>query len=461
MNRKLLTLLLIAFVTFSCKKKDNNQSKTTWISGQIVNPKLDYVIFLQGGTVLDTVPLDSENFFSFHSDDMKEGLYVIRHYETQVFYVNPGDSLLLHLNTMDFDESLNYSGRGAAKNNLLMDFFLANERENKEISKWYTFSPEEYTAKIDSLRDVKLQEFEEYIANNEVSEQFKEVALASINYDYYSKKELYATANKKRLGTLDDSFYSYRKDIDYGNEGLRFYYPYYRFMIHHLDNLMVSKFPFGVNRTSYEFSVDKLRAIDSLYSNDSIRNILSRFTALRYFYNAKEAEGQKELLDLFEKINNNKRHKEEISQLSASSINMAQGRVIPDVSLLTMENTVVTLHEIIKRPTVLYFWNDSSTDQATNNHNRALELKSKYPEYDFLGINTDNHFRRWRNKVKNLKYDSEMEFQLENADESKKTLVLGFMNKAIILDKDQTILDGSSNLFNSNFEELLLGYLNR
>ncbi len=461
MNKKLLLFLLLPLAFFSCKKKNEPSSGITWIGGQIVNPKLDYVIFSQGNSVLDTVRLDSNNFFLYRTDKIRKGLYTLRHNETQVFFIEPGDSLLIHLNTLEFDESLSYSGRGGAQNNLLMELFLRNERENKLLPKWYTLSPVVFTEKIDSIRSEKKAEYNRFLSRYEVSDEFKEVALASINYDYFSKKELYAMANRRRIEELGPTYYDYRSDIDFNKEKLRFYYPYYRFLIRYFDNLMVSKYPFGTARTSFDFNMDKLRAIDSVSTNDSIRNSLSRYTALRYYFNAKAEEEQKRFYGLFEKINNNPKHLEEVKQLAESTMKMSRGNKIPDVNLLTMENTTVSLPKVINRPTVLYFWSRKATNQAKVIHNRAAELSSKYPEYDFLGINTDSHFRKWRTTVKNMGYDPAREFQLENIIEGEKVLVLSSVNKAIIVDRDARILDGNSNMFNSNFEELLLGYLNR
>jgi len=53
------------------------------------------------------------------------------------------------------------------------------------------------------------------------------------------------------------------------------------------------------------------------------------------------------------------------------------------------------------------------------------------------------------------------EFQIENLSDAEKKLLLRYKNSAIVLDKDGIILEGKTNLFNTNFEELLLGFLNR
>ena len=461
MIRKILPILLIFFTLFSCKKKVDSTDGDTWIGGQIVNPNLDYIIISQGSAILDTVKLDSNNFFLYRADKLEEGLYSIRHMETQVFYIQPGDSILMHLNTIEFDETLAYSGKGAEKNNLLMDLYLRNERENKLLPKWYTLSPEKFTLKIDSIKSEKENEFKDFLSRNEVSEGFKEVAQTSIKYDYFSKKELYAMGNRGRSEILDENFFAYRKEIDFNKEKLRFYYPYYRFLNRYFNGLMISKFPPNIDRDSYEFSVAKLKTIDSTITNDSIKNSLIRYTALRYLSCAKNAEEEKEFFKLFSTLNDNPKHRQQIEQLTEAAVKMARGNKIPDVQILTMENVTVAISSVINRPTVLYFWSEDSPRQAQMTHNRAAELKSKYPEYSFLAINTDTHFKKWRNTVKKYGYDVSKEFQVENVLKAEKSLVLGTMSKAIIVDKNAMILDGSTNMFHTNFEELLLGFLNQ
>lgn len=461
MVRKLLPFIFVLLALFSCKKKDTAADGITWIGGQIVNPKLDYVIFGQGKLVMDTVKLDSNNFFLYRTDKIQEGLYTLRHNETQVFYIEPGDSLLIHVNTIDFDESLAYSGKGAEQNNLLMDLYLRNERENKLLHKWYTLSPEAFTVKIDSIKTEKENEFKDFLSKNTVSEGLKEVAQASIDYDYFSKKEMYGMANRIRIETIGENFYDFRKDINFNDEKLRFYYPYYRFLNRHFNNLTIAKHPPGTNRNSYNFSVDKINAINNAISNDSIKNSLLRYTAFRYLFCAKDPDEEQEFYELFASLNTNTRHLIEIEELTEATVKMSKGNVISNVPLLSMDNNVTNLHSIVSKPTVLYFWSGESPNQARMVHNRSAELKSKYPEYSFLAINRDTHFKKWRNTVKNLGFDPTQEFQLENLPEAEKQLVLSTMSKAIILDKNSVILDGNTNMFNSDFEELLLGLLNR
>src|SRR5690606_21153835 len=71
--KKILLLLLITTL-FSCKDKNENTVRTTYIGGQIVNPTVNYIIFSKGNEILDTVKLDGKNFFQYKTEKIKNRL---------------------------------------------------------------------------------------------------------------------------------------------------------------------------------------------------------------------------------------------------------------------------------------------------------------------------------------------------------------------------------------------------
>ncbi len=461
---KKLLLLFLFTALLSCKNKEEDAVQTTWISGQIVNPKLDYVIFSKGNNILDTIKLDSNNFFLYKTNKIKSGLYSFKHSESQVFFIEPGDSLLIHINTIDFDELLAYSGEGGEQNNLLMDLYLMNETENQNLPKWYSLSSEDFETKIDSLKEIKISEYNDFIEDNPVADDFKTVALANIEYDYYSKKEMYGAANRRNPEKLDTNFFDYRKDINFAWDELKFYYPYYRFMNRYFENIVCSEYDGKkpVDRNSFAYNYRKIQLIDSIVTSDSIKNSLLRLNAMYYLLNANDSDEERKFFEAFSKMNTNKKIEEEVSKIFDVSVALTSGNTLPNVLLVNTDNVVKDLQSLVNSPTVIFFWSAQSSTQYRNIHSRAAELKAKYPEYDFFGINTDTHFKKWRETVQKLGYNPETEFQFENLAEADKKLALNYsMNKVFILDKNSVILEGKTNMFNTNFEELLLGYLNK
>ncbi|MBT3872702.1 MAG: hypothetical protein HOF75_08760, partial [Flavobacteriaceae bacterium] len=118
---------MICLIIISCKNKEDGVPLFTYVGGEIINPKEDYVIFYKDEQFLDSVKLDANNNFIYKAKNIKQGLYSFSHKEYQVFYLKPSDSLMLRVNTLTFDESLSYTGVGAERNNFLMEMFLHNE----------------------------------------------------------------------------------------------------------------------------------------------------------------------------------------------------------------------------------------------------------------------------------------------------------------------------------------------
>ena len=123
MNKQLLLICTISSFILSCNNWNESPSLSTYVGGEIINPKGDYVYLLKDDQLLDSVTLDSNNKFLFETKNIYAGLYTFSHVEFQVFYLNPGDSLMLRVNTLDFDESLSFTGTGSKNNNLLIELF--------------------------------------------------------------------------------------------------------------------------------------------------------------------------------------------------------------------------------------------------------------------------------------------------------------------------------------------------
>ena len=464
---KKILLFLCLILLISCKKNEDIACIVTWIGGEIVNPRGDYVIFFKDEHILDSVKLNENNFFLYRAEGIKTGLYSFHHIEFQVMFIEPGDSLMLRVNTIDFDESLSYTGKGAEKNNFLMDMFLHNEMEIELMPKLYRLPPKDFEIKLDSLKKIRIDLFEEFKIKYKSNARFEEVAEASINYDYYSKKELYTSANAGKISNdtvnkFPEGFYNYRKEIDFGSENLRSYFPYYRFLYRYFDNLASKKYSENgyYNKNSFKHNYNKIKIIDSLVTNDSLKNSLVKNIAGRYLLKCNNPDKQKKILNIFLKINTNNTHHRIINELAESSMKLTPGNKIPNLLLITTENTLKDLQSIIYRPTVFFFWSSNSVNHYKNIHIKVADLKSKYPEYNYIGINTDDNYINWSNTVTKYGYIKGQEYQFKNIAQAEKKLVIYSVNKAIIVDKKGAILEGSTNLFNLNFEETLQSYLN-
>lgn len=459
MKKLVFLLVIVSFV--GCQTSSKSDGKSIWFGGQIINPKGDYVNLYKGEKLIDSIKLDNNNFFLYKNDTLPEGLYTFTHKEFQIFYLKPGDSLMLRVNTMEFDESLTYTGRGADRNNFLMEMFLINENENKLIPSYYSLPPVTFSKKLDSLKAIRKKIYNLYKKENQFDINFDEIARASINYDYYSKKELYTSVNNANAIKYPENFFAYRDSIDFKNNNLQWYFSYNRLLNRYFDNLVFENTKTKssyYNKNSFSHVSKKIKFIDSLIPNEELKNRLIENNAKRFIEMCNNDSFRNKLLAQFLNTNTNPVHRKKITTLVANISAVDPGKLIPNVPIITIDSTVVNLPAIIKKPTVIYFWSTIARNHNLKIHKKVAELQIKFPMYDFIGINVDSQITNWKNFVMANKFNKNKEYRFTDLDKAKSQLVLTSLNKAFIISPSKIVLENNTNLFSPTIEKLLGKY---
>ncbi len=466
LHKKLL-FSLFALLLVACGDKEPEEIRT-WFGGEIINPEADFVVLAKNSVIIDTIALDRNNFFNYEFDTIEPGLYSFIHREYQLFYIEPGDSIMLRVNTVEFDESLAYTGKGAEKNNFLINMFLHNEKENKYMPKFYQKSAQEFSASVDSMQAVRENMLAKFNQKNNTCDRFNEIAQASINYDNYAKKELYPFAHYgsnhvENITSLPTNFYDYRSSVDYGNGNLYTYYPYYRYLTMYLDNVTYTTYMNRArfDRNSWIHSKTKIELIDSIITHDSLKNNLMYAAAERFLIHSKDSVHNSEIAALFTAKNNSNNHTQDLNELLNTCNNMVPGQPLPNQVIATSSSTLKDLRSAINKPTVLFFWSSESSRHNTRIHLKAAEMKEKYPEFEFIGICVGENHKKWLKLLEKRKFNPDTEFRFNDSDLAKKQLVINNLNKAVIVDKNGVILENNTNLASSRFELELLGILNQ
>tara|TARA_B100000795_G_scaffold138026_1_gene103074 strand:- start:12743 stop:14179 length:1437 start_codon:yes stop_codon:yes gene_type:complete len=464
---KYLLYILLSVCILSCNNKDKN-GVTTYLGGQIINPKMDYVLLSHPDKRNDTIALNANGSFDFQCENLQTNLYIIRHNELQYIFIEPGDSIMFHLNTVDFDESLAFSGRGAEKNNFLMNLFLSNEEEDKKLPELYKLNPQAFEEEIAHSKKALFIELDEFIVSENPSETFISIASANINYNYYSRKELYLSTKNSFAENKDlifpEGFFTYRDSIELNNNILKNYYTYYQFLNRYLDNLAHDAYKQESDlfiKASFRHQEQKLKLIDQWITNTQLHDNLLHTNVKRYLAHADDTQKEQDLVRLFKKLDHNKTHQKDVEIYAQNTAKINAGNMIPGVLLVTANKKLISLQKINTSKSVFFFWNRESVKHYKEIHVRVAELKSKYPEYNFIGINTGSDYLAWKETVISSGYNQAHEYQLENSTTAKNALFINSANKAMIVDVGGIILEGNSNLFNQNFESLLLGHLNK
>ncbi len=471
--RFLYTTILVLLVFFSCKKNNSSSNNYAYLGGEIINPSKKYVVIYKGKHLLDTVKLDGRNRFVYKIKPLNSGLYTFYHGgEVQVVLLEPQDSIMFRLNTLEFDESLVFTGVGAKKNNFLINDFLDNEKLERNVFKYCSLSPSEYQEKMDSIKSDKLKKLLKFESKNNESALFKSIALANINYNYYTAKEVYPFVhygkNKaKILDSIPANFYSYRKNINYNDTILQDYHYYRTYLKHNVNNAAlfkyIKKYPKKVfNRYSINYNLDRLDAIDSIISNPFIKNdLLYKFT-IGYLSKSDNVENNNKMLLSYMAKSTDSVKKESISLYAKSLSKLKVGNIVPNVLLINYNNTEIELKTIVNKPSVLSFWSHKYYDHFLDSHQKLKELRLKYPEVNFIVINLDDYDMEISKKMlakNNFPIANEYVFKLPIA--SKELLALEPITKALILDRHKRIVNNNTNIFSIKFEEQLLGAINR
>jgi len=464
MMNKAFSVFLLALAC-ACSRKEK-AATPTYLAGEIVNPTSEYVVLYQGEQVLDSARLDADNHFEIRVDSLEAGLYHFLHRpEMQYVYLEPGDSIQLRLNTVSFDESLAFSGKGEVINTYLINLFLEAEAEESLIRDTYIrLEPEIFMAKMDSLTRDKLRVLEELRQEEGISDGAFDMAQASILYKNYYYRESYPfwhrkLSTDKTFHQLPANFYDYRKSISYDNPRFVFLRPYYDFMIYHIGNLAYMGCQDScdaerqVVNNQLHFNKHQLHLIDSLVQESELRDNLFRTVAFEYLLKNDSEENFEKFMDDFHRLSGNNRHLGEIEELSDGIRNLRPDHPLPALHVWNTEGQQVLLSDITpgdqKKEVVFYFWSGPEPRHLKYISEKVRILEERHPDLRFVGICLRTEKEQWDNLLGVYGLDPKWQYWADDFEKFAHTLVVYHPYKSII-SKDGLIVDGFANL-NTSF----------
>lgn len=461
-------ILLLLTTILSCKNNTGENVDFAYFGGEIINPSNDYVLLYNPKDEVDTLYLDRNNRFISKIPDFQSGLYTFVHGgEYQWILLESKDSLLVRLNTIDFDESMVFTGNGARKNNYLIKTFLENEADNQKFRQLCQMEPEMFEHVLDSIRNSKQVELNEFLSQKEYSDLFKTIAETSINYNYFANKEMYpfgyyGYGNLIHFKDLPDDFYDFRKDIDYNLEDLSEFYTYNKFLFSHFNNLALQKF-YKIkthndlfNSRSVIYNLEKLNLIDSLVTSEMIKNNLLKLTTRDFISTSEDSLETQQMLTSFLQKSSSEKDKENINSFAYSIKGLKRGNTLPKIKLVDYTDKEISLDSIITKPTVIYFWSSTFPLLMRNSHYKVKQLKTKFPNVDFIGINiNDDDNLHWKNILNKYDFSIVNEYQFKDPNEAQEALAINSVNKSILISKDFKIINSNALIFTSEFEEEL------
>ncbi|WP_288955643.1 hypothetical protein [uncultured Polaribacter sp.] len=445
MIKHLLFYIIIFNAIIGCK---SDKDSHTFFGGKIINPKTNHVILYAMDKVIDTLFLDNNNRFLGRFKNISEGLYYFVHgIENQYIYLEPKDSLMLRLNTWDFDESLVFAGKGAERNNILIDCFLEDEKDNKVFYKLNHLEPREFKEKTDSILFLKDITYKEYITEHpDETSGFNTVLNVALTYPIYARIERYPIvhlkySNKKDFHDLDETFFKHRKVVNINKDSLMYYPPYTQYVRNYLYN---STYSLGhkpmANEYSSDFTKDLLNTIDTKISSKKSKNAFLKQTVIGHFYRKSSCDVNKDAFNTYFELSTSDEDKNHVRLLLTDNKAVHKGKKINNFQVYDFNERKQSIHKIIKnKNSFLFFWNPEYVSPMYIS-SRMNYLSKKFPDIQFIQIKIDGNSK---NRIHKL--DIKNQFYIDATSEANNFLT-SKMPRSIIIDKKGIVQNGYASI---------------
>jgi len=460
-------VILVTLSLLGCNTTNNNSCGYAFVGGEIVNPINDHLVLYDNIAPIDTLYLDDDNRFSFEIESLNPGLHSLVHGgEYQVILLEANDSLMLRLNTLDFDESLVFTGVGAKKNNYLINLSNTLESESQQVYKFSKSKPDVFLTSIDSLKNEKINRLESFKSKYESSSLFNLVANANINYSYATHKELYpfryfGKNDLRNRSQLPENFYNFRKNVNYNDEMLKDFYPYYNFLFPHFNNLALDRYFEATKDTVFdknaiEYHLNKLDLMDKLVQHKDIKNNLLKYATRNFLSYNNSDEDCDAMFQSFEAKSSNQEHLDYISGLYQTILKLRPGNTFPAIEVLDFKNQVHNMNAMFEGPTVVYFWSHAIKNHFKNSHLKVANLKKAFPDIKFVSININaDKLTMWKRLLYQHNFSLDGEYRFRDAEAAKKILAIHYINKVMVVGQNNQIITSNANMFSNEFKGLL------
>ncbi len=389
-----LYFFLVLGLAFNSCYDSKSDDYSAYFGGEVVNPKSKWMLFYKGDQLLDSIPLDKDNRFFKKFDSLKPGLYSFKHEpEFQYVYFDKNDSIMVRLNTYNFDESVVFCGKGDEKNNFLIEVYLKNQEDKSQMFPSFDLDESGFTHKASAFYQSILDFYNSQKEIIQWSEDFDLIAKASVDYPYYTKKEFYPIAHKRRnqkenYDKLSSSYYDHRKKVDFDNPSLSTFWPYFQYMNTFIDNL--------ANKDNKGFFIDsetvikKLKIADSITDNQALKNKITNTIAIRYLTEKEENYTDKVFLENYYKISTDNDKKDEIKRLVEAIEVLNKTGYLPEQTLKDINGKSFSSNTIFTQKTIVYFWSKRYENHFFAVHKKLNALLDKRADITVIGICLDS-----------------------------------------------------------------------
>jgi peroxiredoxin len=232
-------------------------------------------------------------------------------------------------------------------------------------------------------------------------------------------------------------------------------------MFNHFNNLASEKYFAETKdsiliRTNVTYNLNKLYLMDQMVAHKDLKNNLLKYATRNFLsYNNSDADCDA-MYKSYQSKSTSEEHSEYITSLYNTIKKLRPGNKFPDVEVINYKNEVTNINSLFDKPTVVYFWSHAIKNHFKNSHLKVADLKIKYPNINFVSININaDKLTIWKRLLYQNNFPLESEYRFRDADAAKKILAIHYINKVLVVDRNNMIITSNANMFSGDFKELL------
>lgn len=439
-------LICLMFILLSSCNFNNN--KVSYFTGKIIKKTTDKISILKDEYILNETLISNDGVFFMSLDSIKDGLYNFKHLpEFQYVLFENGDSLVLRLNALDFDESLVFNGKGSSKNNFLIDIFLSHENEENYLNSKFRENPYNFKNIIDSLLNIKQLQFEDFKKLKKSNKTSELIIEHAIKLPLYLKLEAYLSGlkTKEELNMSSENFYNFRSDINLNIEELSNFKPYLDYIILRTNN--ESRIDFNsFSNLDLQFNLDRIKFVNATIINPVLKSKILRYIAFEYLLKEDILIDIETFLNMFLEISVDQKTNLEIKQLYSNISFLQKDKYLPEIELTNTYGKSKNITDFISNKPIIYiFWSYELNSHKITLFDKVFDFIKSNNKYNFHCININSSKIKWRESLSFIKKNNNIKHFIANDfNNMSKKMILNNLNKTIKTDRKGKIISISS-----------------
>ena len=452
MRNFIFAFISIFIIFLSCQTEPEINSVS--ISGTIENPASEQVVIsIDEQEYLDTL---KDGSFNLEFDIDESAFFKFRHgSEYADLYLSPGDVLLMTLDANEFDESIQYEGKGSIANNYLAKEVLHEEEVTDGVSFKDLYSKDQpsFIDEVNSIFDQKLEFLSDFSKNNSMSSDFTKLAKADIEINRAKRLMMYADYHMyytEKTG-IENSQAIIEKvsEIELDNPDLLKLRSFSGFLPTYLINSVDPEVIAEVEDEDEKYLASYSAALDLIPAK--IKDQKIRDLAAEKIMNFSFAFGYTDytpsMVDRFNEICKDQKMLETINSLNEQWLELAKGNQAPGFKYANLEGEEIALADMQGKAVYIDVW-ATWCGPCIKEIPHLEELQEKYADDDriiFTSISIDENKEAWEKMVKKKELKG-VQLIADNAWDSEivKDYLIEGIPRFILIDAEGNIVNASA-----------------